>query len=42
MLFSIKNEIMLFAGRWIKQNIIMLSEARLRRTEVTFSLTCGS
>jgi hypothetical protein len=29
------NEIMLFANKWMELEIIMLSEARLRRTKVT-------
>jgi hypothetical protein len=35
-----KNEMMLFAGKWIKLEIIMLSEeARLRKTDIACSFS---
>jgi hypothetical protein len=36
-----KNEFMLFAGEWMELENFMLSEARLKKSKVMFSLICG-
>jgi hypothetical protein len=37
-----KNEIMLFAGKWMEMENIMLREVRPKRLKVIFSFICGS
>jgi hypothetical protein len=37
-----KNEILLFASKWMElENIILSEVARLRRPRIVFSLICG-